>query len=275
MRNARYELHTHTDPNFPILFHFDTLLSEHDFCDTHWHDALEILYFREGRANVTVNAETFSAECDDIIIINPNCVHHVDPIGGTVKYYCLIISTEYCEKLGFSVTSKNICPVIKDARVSGLYEGICSELQLHDKYSKEGAKGYISVMLSYIFRKYVSEASPELAHNDVKAEAVKTAIRYIRKNYTEPVKVEDIAEECMLSKYYFCRIFKNITGSTVIKYLNMYRCMKARELLSSGKYTVSEAALECGFENMSYFSKTYKAYSGSVPSMAKKIPENG
>ena len=79
----------------------------------------------------------------------------------------------------------------------------------------------------------------------------------------------------MLSKYYFCRIFKNITGSTVIKYLNMYRCMKARELLSSGKYTVSEAALECGFENMSYFSKTYKAYSGSVPSMAKKIPENG
>ena len=51
--------------------------------------------------------------------------------------------------------------------------------------------------------------------------------------------------------------------------------MKSRELLSSGKYTVSEAALECGFENMSYFSKTYKAYSGSVPSMAKKIPENG
>lgn len=275
MRNAKYELHTHEDPSFPILFHLDILLPGCNFCDAHWHDALEILYFIEGKADVTVNAETIFAERDDIIVINPNCVHHVDSADGTAKYYCLIISTEYCEKHGFSVTNEKIASKIRDSRISGFYDGICRELDLHDKYSKEAAKGYISLMLSNLFREYISEVSPELSHRDLKAEAVKTAIRYIRKNYTDQIMIEDIAEECMLSKYYFCRIFKSITGSTVIKYLNMYRCVKAQELLSSGNYTVSEAALECGFENMSYFTRTFKSYSGILPSLVKKIPENG
>lgn len=52
----------------------------------------------------------------------------------------------------------------------------------------------------------------------------------------------------------------------MISYLNMVRCEHARELLQMGKLSVSECASLCGFQNSSYFTKTYKHYIGELPS---------
>ena len=68
------------------------------------------------------------------------------------------------------------------------------------------------------------------------------------------------------SKYYLCRTFRQITGSTVVDYLNSLRCAHALQLLSSGEYTVGECAEKCGFRNLSYFAKVYRRYRGCSPS---------
>lgn len=58
-------------------------------------------------------------------------------------------------------------------------------------------------------------------------------------------------------------------------FLNMTRCTHARDLLLSGGTCVAECALRCGFQHLSYFTKTYKRYMGELPSQtacAKRLP---
>ena len=58
---------------------------------------------------------------------------------------------------------------------------------------------------------------------------------------------------------------------TVVAYINATRCRNARNLLLGQKHSVSEVAALCGFENSSYFSKTFKAVMGCLPSDLIKI----
>ena len=76
---------------------------------------------------------------------------------------------------------------------------------------------------------------------------------------------EEICKKFNASKYYLSHIFKEITGQTIISHLNFVRCKHAKSLLKSGNYNVSESAYKSGFNNLSYFSKTYKSIMGNLP----------
>ena len=67
-----------------------------------------------------------------------------------------------------------------------------------------------------------------------------------------------------------------ITQTTINQYINMLRCNEAKVLLSQGKQSVTEIGTHCGFNSMSYFSKTYRKIIGELPSqtmerVAKKL----
>jgi AraC-like DNA-binding protein len=61
------------------------------------------------------------------------------------------------------------------------------------------------------------------------------------------------------------------TGKTLVEYINIVRCEHARELLSSGSFNVGESAEQCGFQDISYFSRIYKKYIGILPSEEKVL----
>ena len=64
---------------------------------------------------------------------------------------------------------------------------------------------------------------------------------------------------------YFCRFFRQITLRTPIDYLNYYRIECAREQLAATDASITEVALGCGFNDISYFTKTFKKYMGLTP----------
>ena len=100
-------------------------------------------------------------------------------------------------------------------------------------------------------------------------QTVKKAIKYIRDNYNNKIQIEDIARHTAINKFALCRIFKKITGQTIIENINRYRVMKATDYLEQG-YSVSETAILCGFENLSFFTQTFKRYTSKLPSQVKK-----
>ena len=59
----------------------------------------------------------------------------------------------------------------------------------------------------------------------------------------------------------------------VFEYVNAVRCRNANTFILSG-LSISEAAYRCGFENMSYFSKTFKKYVGKLPSKVGRNNKN-
>ena len=113
----------------------------------------------------------------------------------------------------------------------------------------------------FIFKAAVKEKSKGY-------EKVKLTIMYIRENYNSKITLEQIARFVLCDKYTLCKEFKKFTGQTVFENLNNYRCLKAAQYLSEG-ITVTQAASLCGFENFSFFSKTFKKHIGTLPSKYK------
>ncbi len=108
-------------------------------------------------------------------------------------------------------------------------------------------------------------------HNDKyitksRKERLLPAHEYMLENYTsENFDYKEMCSRTSLSYDYFKELFVNNYGMTPIKYITMLRMEKAKELLITGHYKVSEIAGMCGFENVYYFSNVFKKHEGISP----------
>jgi YesN/AraC family two-component response regulator len=80
-------------------------------------------------------------------------------------------------------------------------------------------------------------------------------------NYT----LGDLAREIELSKNFLCSAFKEIMGTTIFSYIHIARIKRAKDMLIQTQSSIEEIAYCCGFENLSYFYRTFKKYSGVSP----------
>ena len=96
-------------------------------------------------------------------------------------------------------------------------------------------------------------------------DAIEAAKKYIEKNYTLNITLEDVSREVNISSYYLSRIFKEGTGENFIDYLTKLRIEKAKELLSTTQLSMKEICAKCGYSDPNYFSKTFKKNVGVTP----------
>jgi len=68
-----------------------------------------------------------------------------------------------------------------------------------------------------------------------------------------------------MSYSYFSRSFRRVTGLSFKKYLNQTRINRAEQMLLTGNGSVSEIAMECGYNSISYFISVYKSIKGTTP----------
>lgn len=95
---------------------------------------------------------------------------------------------------------------------------------------------------------------------------LRKAIDYIQEHYSEPVTLNEVAENIYVSTFYISRMFKKELGKSFVDYLNDVRIEKAKELLKDIKYKTYEVAEIVGISDPHYFSKLFKKYSGMTPS---------
>lgn len=265
--NNFYEPHTHKDPSFPIIFHLDTMQKYQSDFIPHWHENVEILYVLSGTINVLVDAVSVTASKDEIIVINSNNVHYIQSLADESKYCCLIIDRKFCEEFNLDIGEIVFQQLIKDKEIGEKYKIIKEEFQLQKALYKAKIKAATMDLIICLYRNYTMlESSLSRQMKNDKIVIIKKAIWYIQCNYAQNISISSISDEIGVSKYYFCHIFKEITGYTTVSFLNIVRCTNAKKLLQSGKYSVEEAALLCGFDNLSYFSKTYKKHMDCLPS---------
>ena len=99
---------------------------------------------------------------------------------------------------------------------------------------------------------------------------LKNVLSFIHKNIDRHISLDELAETAGMSPKYFCRVFKDLTGKRPIEYLNYYRIESACEMLTLTDESVTEIAMNCGFDDMSYFSKTFARYKGLSPNKFRK-----
>lgn len=89
--------------------------------------------------------------------------------------------------------------------------------------------------------------------------------RYIHNNYDKCITVADVARSIGTSPSYLSRIFKDETGDTIIHTINQKKIEKAKEYLDITNMKIYEIAVKLGFENITYFSRFFKKYTGISP----------
>ncbi len=113
------------------------------------------------------------------------------------------------------------------------------------------------------------ELLEDCSHNGRRSE-IEQAIRYMKENYRNPLRVQEVAAHVNLSDNYFSFLFSKSTGQPFVHYLHNLRVDKAKELLREGSLPWYEIGERVGFDNPKYFAKIFKRITGSTPAQFQK-----
>lgn len=273
MERYVYEAHSMGDPLLPFIFHRNTVLTRFH-SPPNWHDNIEILYCIGGEGYIRCGPETFAFSHGDMFVVNADMPHCICS-DHTVEYHCLIVDNAFCTSNGLPVGELYFRSSIRDGRVTALFEGVADAFDRYDKTRLCAAADIRYEVLGLLRELCSSYTVPRPKGADPAANAhVKKAMEYIRKNISRVITLDDVAGYVGISKYHLAREFKAFTNQTMIQTVNLVRCTQARGLIERG-VSISVAAAACGFENLSYFSRTFKKVFGILPSAVCKADRGG
>lgn len=88
---------------------------------------------------------------------------------------------------------------------------------------------------------------------------------YVHEHYAEDISRQDIESSVHLNGDYLNRIFKKATGYSLVQYIQYYRILVSKRLLTEQKCTITEAGTKVGFDTPSYFAKVFKKWTNMTP----------
>jgi AraC-like DNA-binding protein len=101
-------------------------------------------------------------------------------------------------------------------------------------------------------------------------ERINIIFNYVKDHFKEQITLEEIADLANMKIPSFCRYFKKITNKTFTQFVNEYRITHSLKLLAEQPLSITEVCFESGFNNFSYFNKTFKEYIQKSPSQYRK-----
>ena len=118
-----------------------------------------------------------------------------------------------------------------------------------------------------IFADHLSMKSNQLAVQTANAEpvAITKAKQYIQDHYTEELSLGQVASAVHTSLFYFCKLFRKVTGMTFTEYVSRTRVEKAKNLLLNPNLRVSEITFVVGFQSLTHFNRVFKKIVGMSP----------
>ena len=97
------------------------------------------------------------------------------------------------------------------------------------------------------------------------ADRIKTMLQFVQTHYAEDLTVEQIAASASISPSECLRCFHDMIGTTPNQYLRGQRLQRAAELLCGTTLQVTAIAAQCGFEDSSYFARSFRQLYGCGP----------
>jgi len=89
---------------------------------------------------------------------------------------------------------------------------------------------------------------------------------FVGASFTRSISLNEVSDKVSMTPQAFSRYFKQKTGKTFIQFVNEYRLIHARKLLTEGQLSITDVCFSAGFNNFSHFNKTFKLATGKSPS---------
>lgn len=207
------------------------------------------------------NGNTYTTKKGDILFLPKNSTYTIETeLTGD----CYIISFELADNFSskeFVITPKNTSELLQH------FENVENTWKMKRDGFYEKAVSELYNIIYGIKKGITSIYVPKSREN-----TIKPAIKYIYENYTtKNISISHLAGLCGISEQYLRSIFKNIYGTSPLKYINNMKLSRAKELIKYGAYSIHEAAVMSGFSDDSYFSREFKKSTGVAPTEYNKL----
>ena len=267
------------DDNFRIFS------EKREFCknDRAFHEELEIKYYLSGNSAVMIDGEVFVTSPGSITVVNPFEIHANANIGDYAgEYILLMVGLDFLKEFApggldlrhyFITKGRKITHFIRDDRcLSMIMQRICDELRGEKENYRLVVYSLVTELFALLLRDHTDKdgSREEIPGAGKAAELIAPALSAIFENYSRPMSLDELAALCSISKYHFCRLFKEEMKMTVVQYLTDYRISLAEVLLRESDKSVDSIALECGFSDISYFYRCYRRIKGTSPKRARR-----
>ncbi|GGI97949.1 AraC family transcriptional regulator [Alicyclobacillus cellulosilyticus] len=226
-----------------------------------------LMYVRSGRGVVVQDSKSFP--------VDPGCIVFLD-LTREHRYYAAAndpweilwvhFGGQQCGEY-LRLLEADLCPVLPGTPHSEVLF-----MRLFDLFRcrPAGAEARAGSLITRILTDLVGQrleagALPDVPYEAGYPESIRASIAYMERNFARPLKLEELAQQASLSPFHFARLFKRVTGMSVMEYLLHYRIQQAKHLLRETRLSVREIADMVGFSDQSYFSKLFKRYEHMTP----------
>ncbi|MDD9266299.1 helix-turn-helix domain-containing protein [Paenibacillus sp. GCM10023248] len=242
----------------------------------HMHDMYELYYLYEGERMYFIRDRSYLILPGDLVLINRRELHATSDSERLGHARVVMnFSESYLE------SAKEDAPFLLDA-----FTGATPVLRL-DLPTRRFVEDILGQMIheaketqlgqSFALRHYLIElllftarfvhmhpvTSPE--HVSPLHRKISTIVRHINTHFAEPVRLEELAERFEISPAYLSRMFKEITGFSLVEYVNLVRVQEAQRLLTQTRMKVILIAEQVGFGSLVQFGRVFRHITKTTP----------
>lgn len=199
-----------------------------------------------GKVRFEIDGKSYSSAQNDITFMPAGMSYHTQ-VQQSGSMLLVHFETDDC--------TLNAQPIFQgnrpDLRI--LFSELC------EKYSLDECNYFHCMSLFYAILANLSNPQQAIPRR------LQLAKKQIDTQFSDPISIASLANESGISEVHFRNEFRRYYGMSPLSYLKQVRISNARQLLRSGYYTVTDVALACGFESISYFSYEFKRLTGITP----------
>lgn len=274
----------HRTGSRPFSFHY-TMVGKGETCALylHCHPEAEIFYLEQGAVELQVENLSFLLHSGEGIFIPPNLIHAATNKTGETQSCCYRAVVfdpgmlerslpPYCQKYFAPLNLWRmdcIHPILQgneeNARLLSLLPSIFSLPTPELEHYELSLIGTLFLCWQELYNLCFSRRNSSVSDNALRME-IQKILDFLQENYADSLTLAQLSKRAGLSESYFSHSFKNCTGYTPFEYLNRLRIVKSCEMLIRTDKKITEIASLCGFNNISYFNRTFYKIMGVSPS---------
>ncbi len=241
--------------------------------NAHWHNAIEILFDINGKADISINNVQYKLDENDLILINTCDIHSLYSKDGATLVAVQIDYQEFLkivndDSIRFNVnttTDKN-----HDKEFEKLRKDIISLIRIDSLPNKYGLKNLICLnsLLDNLTENFIDTSSDIKVNKNLGK--LKEITQYINEHYNENLSLEDVADKAGVTPQYFSSFFKKNVGISFLDYYSSVRLEKTLRDLLNCNDSIVDVAFRNGYDEPRTFVRAFRKKYGTLPSEYRK-----
>jgi len=238
--------------------HYNAYIYENWHWTNHFHKCYELIYAMHDNVCVTLNGTRETLSKGEFLLIYPYTVHQFD----ITKAWVGVFSEDYVQSFADKKQGIAYARFFCDADVEEFLKRRLLNTDTPTHYMLKSCLYMVCSELIGNATVYDSKVNPSL---------IERLTEYITENLTKDVTLETVAQTLGYEYHYVSKLFHELFHMNFKEYVNLYRFQLACDMLIGSDKSITDVAIECGFQSIRNFNRVFKTFADTTPGEFRKL----